>query len=244
MQKIYSDDDLENIPFVDSLGRGPGTVSNRPLAVIESPYKTNADDKTRNHKTGRTKHDTKTDAKVGPTVVSDSNVRETPLNSKSDAKAVTSNSNTNENSKNGESSMVRPSVGKDEPMESDLNATFKGSVGVPPDTSSSNSKASGFALDDLTQKDLKLRQKTDTDNLISSSSSSNADIAGGHHRPSKQLDERKAAEQPLSCRTVIEENIVLGVALEGSKRTLPIEDGMDDSIKDSKEMAACQAEDN
>lgn len=74
---------MENIPYADSVCSGPGTVSRRPLLMIEPPYKTM-----------QTKHDTETDAKVGPTV-QDSNVRETPANSKSDDKAVTSNSDVN-----------------------------------------------------------------------------------------------------------------------------------------------------
>jgi MscS family membrane protein len=40
----------------------------------------------------------------------------------------------------------------------------------------------------------------------------------------------------------LEENLVLGVALEGSKRTLPIEEEMDPSPFpiESKELAACR----
>lgn len=77
--KVYSDADLDNIPYADS-----ETVSNRPLLVIESPYKNNADDKTKsrstrtavdqdNKTTVQTKLDVKTD-KVGPIGAPDTKV--------------------------------------------------------------------------------------------------------------------------------------------------------------------------
>ena len=55
----------------------------------------------------------------------------------------------------------------------------------------------------------------------------------------KQDIERSVAS-PLMTRPSLEENIVLGVALEGSKRTLPIEEEMDSSPfpLESKELAA------
>jgi hypothetical protein len=61
---------------------------------------------------------------------------------------------------------------------------------------------------------------------------------------SKQDVERSVAS-PLMTRPLLEENIVLGVALEGSKRTLPIEEieeEMDSSPfpLESKELAASQ----
>ncbi|CAN0878456.1 Mechanosensitive ion channel protein 2, chloroplastic [Linum grandiflorum] len=59
-------------------------------------------------------------------------------------------------------------------------------------------------------------------------------------QPDEPSPSRKSVSQPSSSRPALEENIVLGVALEGSKRTLPIEE---DSVSppaagEVKEMAA------
>ncbi|XP_028802800.1 mechanosensitive ion channel protein 2, chloroplastic [Neltuma alba] len=217
LQKRYSDDDLDNIPYADSFVGGASTGRNRPLLLIEPPYKINSDDKTRSHRT-QTKHSARTDAKAGSTVVADSNVRETPSNSKSGAKAVMPNSDVNEKSENATSSIVHPTIREDDPPKSDSNT--EGNIGLP-DISASNSKAN----------------LTDSDNTMSCSASNNGRPLD---KPSKQQGERKPAEQPPTSRPDVEENIVLGVALEGSKRTLPIEEGMETSKKEAKEMTGWQ----
>ncbi|KAK4263092.1 hypothetical protein QN277_028563 [Acacia crassicarpa] len=214
VQKRFSDDDLENMPFSDSYVDGARTVRNRPLLLIEPSYKISSDDRTRSQRT-QTKNSAKTDAKAGSTVVPDSDTGETPSNSKSGSKAVTPNSDVNGKSENAVSSMVHPAAREDDPRKPDSNTN--GNIRLP-DISASNSKAN------LSQ-DLNLKQKTDPDNIMSSSASSNADIelVDPLDKPPKQQGERKPAEQAPTCKPDVEENIVLGVALEGSKRTLPIE---------------------
>lgn len=254
LQKRYSDADLENIPYADSTFSGAGTVSNRPLLMIESPYKISADDKMKsrsarpagdqdNKTTVRTKPDTKTDAKV----------RGTQDDSEVDAKVMTSNSDRNGNSKTTVTTRPDPEVGENKPLKSDSNAILKANVDVP--EMSSNSKGTGLVVDNSSNKNGNVKQpkgetiknvkpNIDTDNVVSSSSTSNADKAGGlpMNTPTRQHGERKPAVQPhASSRPVLEENIVLGVALEGSKRTLPIEEGIDTATtREAKEMAACQ----
>lgn len=178
LQKIYTDADLDNIPYADSTFNGAGTVSNRPLLVIESPNKINADDKTKtrsaratvdqdNKTPARTKLDTKTDDKVVP----DTKVKGNQ-DSEVDTKVIPSNSDVNGNSKTA----VTPKSDPDK------------AIGLPT------------------------------------------------NMPTKQ-GERK----PATSRPVLEENIVLGVALEGSKRTLPIDEGIDTlTTQEAKEMATCQ----
>lgn len=61
-------------------------------------------------------------------------------------------------------------------------------------------------------------------NVDTSSSSSSSD--GKPSNKSVENENLSATDQKAS-RTAIEENIILGVALDGSKRTLPIEDEMD-----------------
>lgn len=258
LQKIYSDADLENIPYADSTISSAGTVSNRPLLMIESPYKINADDKMKirsaraagdqdNKTAAQTKLDPKTDTKVGPTGVPDTKVTGTQDGPEVDAKVVTSNPNTNGNSKTAVTPRADPEVGENKPQKS--NSTLKANGEVP--EMSSNSKAAGLAVDNSTQKDLNAKQtkgqtvksvkpNVDTDN--SSLATSNADKAGGlpANMPTKRQGERKpAAQQPPASRPVLEENIVLGVALEGSKRTLPIEEDIETATtREAREMAA------
>ena len=45
--KVYSDADLENIPFADSIYNRGGVPSNRPLLLIEPSYKINGEDRTK-----------------------------------------------------------------------------------------------------------------------------------------------------------------------------------------------------
>lgn len=250
LQKRYSDADLENIPYADSTFSGAGTVSNRPLLVIDSSYKVNADDKTKsrsarasvdqdNKTTARTKLDAKTDDKAGPIgVVADTKVRGSQDDSEVvDTKVMASNSDAIGNSKT-----AVPEVGENKPLKSNSN---KANVEVP--EMSSNSKVTGLVVDNSTQKDIHVKQSKDQtfkntkpnidpDNIVSSSSTNNTDKASG--LPTKQQGERKHG---APSRPVLEENIVLGVALEGSKRILPIDEEIDtDTAQEAKEMATYQ----
>ncbi|XP_027362322.1 mechanosensitive ion channel protein 2, chloroplastic-like isoform X2 [Abrus precatorius] len=255
LQKIYSDADLENIPFADStFSRGTGAVSNRPLLVIESPYKINTDDKMKarsaraavdqdNKTTMRTKLDTKV-ASIGE---ADTRVRGgTQDDSEADTKVVTSNSDANQNSGTVVTPRPDPDLVENKPLKSDSN----NANGEVPEISS-NSKATDLvASDNSAQKDIHVKQskgKTikniepsiDSENVVSTSSTSIADKAGGvpMNMPTKQQGERK----PAASRPVLEDNIVLGVALEGSKRTLPIDEEIDNvTPREAKEMTACQ----
>jgi MscS family membrane protein len=75
VQKIYSDSDLDGVPFADSVfTRGPngsGSTSSRPLLLIEPTNKVNGEDRTKTQP--QTRPDTKTKA-AGPTP--DSKVKE------------------------------------------------------------------------------------------------------------------------------------------------------------------------
>ena len=61
---------------------------------------------------------------------------------------------------------------------------------------------------------------------------------------SSSTNSKLEGEKPLTLRSALEDNIILGVALEGSKRMLPIEDDemghtSSPTVSDSKEMAGC-----
>ncbi|KAL5984942.1 hypothetical protein ACLOJK_038779 [Asimina triloba] len=64
--------------------------------------------------------------------------------------------------------------------------------------------------------------------------------AASHAKHEKQRP--PVAAPPLGTRASLEDNIVLGVALEGSKRTLPIDEGMDVNLEpvETKEVAMCR----
>jgi MscS family membrane protein len=64
--------------------------------------------------------------------------------------------------------------------------------------------------------------------------------AGGLKESYQSKQEKRSVSQPSSSRSALEENIVLGVALEGSKRTLPIDEDIAShpTPPEEKEMAA------
>nr|KYP66340.1 MscS family inner membrane protein ynaI [Cajanus cajan] len=192
LQKVYSDADLDNIPFADStFGRGAGTVPNRPLLVIEPSYKINGDDKMKKSAKAAVDQDNKTATRTKPDTKTDTMVRGTQDDTEVDPKVVTSISDANGNSKTVVTPKPDLEVGENKPLKSDSN---KESMEVL--ESSSKSKLTG---------------------------------------------EKKPAAQPHASRPVLEENIVLGVALEGSKRTLPIDEEIDNvTPREAKEMAAFQ----
>ncbi|KAK7407199.1 hypothetical protein VNO78_08909 [Psophocarpus tetragonolobus] len=243
LQKIYSDADLENIPFAadSTFGRGAGTVPNRPLLVIEPSYKINGDDKLKSRSTrAAVDQDNK---RTKPDTV----VRGTHDDTEVDTKVVTPNSDANGNSKKVVTPKPDPEVSENKTVKSDSN---KENTEV---LEFSKSKVTGSVVDNSTLKDIDVKQSKsqttknikpniDSDNVVSSSTN-NADKTGGlnTNMPTKQVGEKKPAAQAHAARTVLEENIVLGVALEGSKRTLPIGEGIDNvTSRDAKEMAAFQ----
>lgn len=223
---------MDNIPFADStFGGGPVTVPNRPLLVIEPSYKINGDDKMKSRS-------------ARPVVDQDNKTSNSDANGNSKT-PVTSNSDTN--GKTVVTPKPDPEVGENKPLKLDSN---KENVEVP---ESSKSKVSGLAVENSVQKDIESKQSKgqttknikpniESENAVPSSSNS-ADKTGGVNTniASKPQGEKKPAAQPHASRNVLEENIVLGVALEGSKRTLPIDEEIDNvTSRESKEVAAFQ----
>ncbi|KAK7309575.1 hypothetical protein RJT34_06419 [Clitoria ternatea] len=245
LQKIYSDADLDNIPFADStFSHGAGAVSNRPLLLIEPPYKINGDDKTKSRSArpavdqdNKTAPRTKTDTKVGPSGEADTKVRGTQDDSEVDTKVVASNSDATGNSKTPVILRPHPEVAENKPPKSDSN---NANLELP----EMSSVEKNIHVKQSKGQTLKSpKPNIGSESAVSSSSTTIANKAGGlpMNMPTKQQGERKPATQPHSSRPVLEENIVLGVALEGSKRTLPIDEGIDNvTPREAKEMDACQ----
>lgn len=135
VQKMYSEADLDNVPFADTIFTRSGVATNRSLLLIEPSYKINSDDKT-----------------------------------KDSAHSVRSEAASTSESKADSSSGSMPNVD-----------SIKDKVTATNSDSNTTSKVSAIPVSE---------------------------------------------PQPSVGRPPLEENIVLGVALEGSKRTLPIEEEM------------------
>ncbi|KAJ9177510.1 hypothetical protein P3X46_012726 [Hevea brasiliensis] len=280
VQKIYSDADLENIPFADSTYNRGGMASNRPLLLIEPSYRINGEEKTKsqarsgrgigdqeNRAASRSTSETKTggspktdpkstsDIKTGGSPKSDPKAKETPKSeTKVDARIrETPNSNAKERTEAAMTSTSDPKVGDKMPVKSSPNSVPKTSNFA--EASSSELKAAGFVSNNVPQNkeiyDSKqpksvspgnTGQNSRFDNPSVSLTAAGADKASGLQQSSKlkQGAERQSVTQPSVSRPALEENLVLGVALQGSKRTLPIEEGMAShlTLEEAKEMAA------
>ncbi|KAK9271097.1 hypothetical protein L1049_026686 [Liquidambar formosana] len=243
VQKIYSEADLENIPFADTIFSHSRAAPNRPFLLIEPSYKINGDDKTKASTRSVRMNDEK-DTKVEAA-------------STSDSKAV---------AKAGSTSDLDSKT--DDKVEASSTSTSNSNTKVlATSTSSSESKIQNIVPDSSVQNDLKKQEqqkasvgdalqeamRPNSDNPISETTTSEKPPLTFPESGSEKADNPSATSQakqdsekpvasPSIARPPLEENIVLGVALEGSKRTLPIEEEMipSPSPVESKELAACR----
>ncbi|GFP92009.1 mechanosensitive ion channel protein 2 chloroplastic [Phtheirospermum japonicum] len=190
VQKIFTDADLDSIPFSDSIfSRGP--ASNRPPLLIEPLYKINGEDKTNK-----------------------SQSRPTRANGEDDGKATAKSTPDNKVDAKGEP------------------------------TSTADSKYGATASTDNKTKEM-LKPVSNTDTQKMGQETTSVSSPDGNKRsenvPSTSHSKPDVRQQSVTPTTKpsLEENIVLGVALEGSKRTLPIEEEMGPTLNpdDVKELA-------
>ncbi|KAM7275543.1 hypothetical protein ACFE04_017409 [Oxalis oulophora] len=106
-------------------------------------------------------------------------------------------------------------------------------------------------VDETQKSDSKSKEKLTSDsktNLKSGETPNSSEIKNDDVSETSQLKQdgaRSAGLQQSTSRTALEDNIVLGVALEGSKRTLPIEDGIDTPpVGEAKELAGVHGNQN
>ena len=221
VQKIYGEVDLENVPFSETMYSRTG-ATNRPLLLIEPSYKVNGDDKAR---------------------VSRSPTRSS--NEEKDAKQETVST----------TGTKAPDIDDRKPV------TPSGTAPKPPSTGSSVSNTQTQDLSTNTPEESST-EKAVTSNEIkgekkdviglnsklpkrspsaSSSGSEKDDIPPPSSLQNNKQDGEKGSASSVVGRPPLEENIVLGVALEGSKRTLPIDEDSDPSPfhspADSKEIS-------
>lgn len=260
VQKIYSDTDLENVPFADSIYSRGGMPSNRPLLLIEPSYRINGEDKAKSQaRSGRGVGDQEnrgaprsaSDTKTGGSPKSDPKAKETQKSeNKVDARTgETPNSHAKDNIQATTASTSDPKIGDKTPVKSTPNSVPKTSNSA--EASSSESKAAGLVSNNVPQ-NKKIsnqpksvspgRQNSQSDNPSVSLKEAGTDKASGLQQSSqlKQGAERQSVTQPSVSRPALEENLVLGVALQGSKRTLPIDEDMNShsTSEEAKEMAA------
>ncbi|XP_010277500.1 PREDICTED: mechanosensitive ion channel protein 2, chloroplastic-like [Nelumbo nucifera] len=252
VQKVYSDADVENIPFADTIFTRTRPAANRPFLLIEPPYKINGDDKIKPQ--GRSVHaneeqdakgterqtsdtnaearveaastfDSKADAKIGAMPTSDSKAEPTvAATSISDSKLEEKVAAMSEPSKSKALSSVRDSSVQTNPdKQSEVDSIQMGTgVSTPP----SKTQLGGLDSMGLSSKDITLLGAAFEKPPVSLSETSDERVGVPHSSQPKQENETLPVPPPSIARTVVEDNIVLGVALEGSKRTLPIEEGM------------------
>ncbi|XP_063941717.1 mechanosensitive ion channel protein 2, chloroplastic isoform X2 [Daucus carota subsp. sativus] len=263
VQKMYGDADLDSMPFADSVftrGRAP---TNRPLLLIEPSNKVNGEGKTKSQtRSARTNgeqdnkavartSDNQIDVKGGP---SDAKTKE---KSSSDSK-VKANSSAgvvpdpdSKKDQKFEGMPVYDTKQGDKVGDKVLSKSTAKAVSKIGEISSSNSNApvsKNVTENNSTKKQPKNGElKSAPQNIVvenpsaavpeTSKRKANSSISN-----SKQAERLTAVDIPAS-RPVSEENIVLGVALDGSKRTLPIEEGMPPSAtsKEVKELATSRS---
>ncbi|KAF3777726.1 Mechanosensitive ion channel protein 2 [Nymphaea thermarum] len=198
VQKFYGDTDIENVPFSETIMNRAGVNRNRHLLLIDSASKFGVDDKAR----ARTAH-------------SNEEIDVKPLSSESKAISSACGSQAIQGSRNR----------KDSDKIDGPPVTNSSSVSI------SSEQAKTTAAGGL---DSTVSNPIDGEHLGTASdmstmpdSKSAAEKVGGNTTSSLhgKLEGEKTSGPPgPTARSALEENIVLGVALDGSKRILPIEE--------------------
>ncbi|CAN1188748.1 Mechanosensitive ion channel protein 3, chloroplastic [Linum perenne] len=165
VQKIYSDPDLDNIPFADTIFTRSEAAADRPLLLIEPSYKINGEEKVK--ASGR-----------GVRTSEEKDVEEAPSTSTTTVEAVD------------------PALNK------------VGSSPTPLPSNPNTTKANPVE-----------KKEKDSRTATLNGKPLDSPVTGSDEQPCKQEVMEKS-----SVASSTQKNIVLGVALEGSKRMLPIED--------------------
>ncbi|KAL2529414.1 Mechanosensitive ion channel protein 3 [Forsythia ovata] len=219
VQKIYGEPDLENVPFSETIFSRARAMDNHSLLLIEPSSKINGEDKTKS--TTRSaqssgERDTKLDAYSPPNPMVDARTESTL--SKDD------------NKKDGNlsvSNFDKKKIAKVAVLSSSTNATMSNTTSDSvPRNSENEQPADGFVNE----------EPSDAGNVSSKVAEKKLftvqELGGGniHKVPASSQDGKKSSPSSPVGKTSLENNIVLGVALEGSKLTLPIEEDMAPSL--------------
>ncbi|XVF36592.1 hypothetical protein REPUB_Repub19eG0070500 [Reevesia pubescens] len=218
VQKIYGEAEIEDIPFADTIFRRSGAATNRPL-LIEPSYKINGDDKVK----ASTRANEEKDSMEEATSTSDSKTNTksgttSTIDSKADKEASITNSSSSSSSKVSLSDAQSGNPLPDVSVEFNSERQF---------SESSGETWKATSLGRVTEK---------SPGANPQSANEESEIPSSISQAKQDVD--KSIPLPSVAKPSLEENIVLGVALEGSKLTLPIEEEMS---TESKELCAHQS---
>ncbi|KAK3030751.1 hypothetical protein RJ639_036555, partial [Escallonia herrerae] len=214
VQKIYSEADVENVPFSDTIFTRTRASTNRSFLLVEPSYKINGDDKTKLSTRPVRTNDEK-DAKVGDSATSEFKAEDKVIS------PPISDANTNANVTATTSSDTK-TTSNTEKQEFKKSVIGDASIGSSEDVSSGGASSG---------KPPHVYQESGSVNAAPSSAASQA-----------KQDGERSNSSPSIARPALKDNIVLGVALDGSKRMLPIDEETTSSptLTESKELAACR----
>lgn len=228
VQKFYGDSDIEKIPFADTIFSRPGAASSRSLLLIEPPFKAQGEEKPKSRQAPRA---------GGEDLKETSSVSEAPLPEGSD-RAPPPKPSPEE---------VGPDSEEPVPERSEEKRLHRAAAAAPGDAQMKSSATEEAP----SSPPAKLQPEGSGVGSLGSkesppgSASALEDVADGATSPAPPPSERSHGPPPPSVpsRPSLEENIVLGVALDGAKRTLPIEEGMVPAPNpaDSKELASLRS---
>ncbi|KAK9165994.1 hypothetical protein Scep_001185 [Stephania cephalantha] len=293
VQKIYSDADMENIPFSEPIYSRPRAANGRPFLLIEPSYKINGEDKLKSQSRSTRRNedpDNKPAAASVPDSKNDGKAVETSSELKADSKAASPSSDATQDPKveppstsnikgdhpaappslnsKSDSKVVTKSASHSKSVvdaDSNLNDSdiMESKKANPVDKQLKTSKTCSIEKEKSASSTSKLQHEVeDTSAAINSKDAkppraavekASDNLSNGHLEPGSSRagvppetshtsnDNEKPSSPTSTARPPLEENIVLGVALEGSRRTLPIEEEMTSSTsspKEEKELAA------
>ncbi|MQL72254.1 hypothetical protein Taro_004572, partial [Colocasia esculenta] len=216
VQKMHGDGDVENIPFSETIFSRSGAAESRPLLLIEHPTRINGEE---SNKARQAAHANEESKAATSDLRSTSSIPEEPLDANSDK---------------------LPPHQKAGSVDAHLDS--EGLAEENPGDKQQKDIMAGDGYVKSSKTDLALSPP------ISSNSSTQRTDGGSDAASLQTKPESERLQVPpspaVTSRPTLEDNIVLGVALDGAKRMLPIEEGMgpSSSAMDSKELASlCSA---
>ena len=222
VQKTYSEVEIEDVPFADTIFRRSGAATNRPL-LIEPSYRINSDDKVK----ASTRANEEKDFIEEATSTSDSKANTksestSTIDSKGDKVTASSTTISSSSSKVSLSEAQSGNLVPDGSVEVNSEEQFSEGRGETWKTTSSGRVV-------ITEQ---------SPGANPQSANEESEISLGVSQAKQDVDKSVALQSV--ARPSLEENIVLSVALEGSKLTLPIEEEIAPSTlsTESKELSA------
>uniref|UniRef100_A0A7N0ZUK2 Uncharacterized protein n=1 Tax=Kalanchoe fedtschenkoi TaxID=63787 RepID=A0A7N0ZUK2_KALFE len=229
IQKVYTDADMDSVPFRDR-----GGVSSRPFLLIEPPYKVNGEDKSKlQSRSVRVNGDldgAKSETKVAGNTNLDAKSKQTPA---ADTKTNVKSGEVPNPSSKADAGAVAGSTSESKVGEKSTAKSSSKSVGkVDSKTDQVSGQVTQRPIDDNTAIKMVSGNSDQSGKAagvvaVASSDSAGAKAAGNQATTSPKLETERLSggggTSSSTSRPALEDNIVLGLALEGSKRTLPIE---------------------